>query len=237
MASLASVIVMVMGSAVNALHMTKMPANLQTTKAEPLMRKISLKLPLQQPMFHWTFMSKEEFLAGKLVLRITRKDQTVEIIIFENKKLSDGWELIEFKLPGIPKAGECYFGIQSSKKYATAPNDKLEIELHVKKDLKGIGALQTGILPAGTYKSRGTYSGLLDKYKVPNRLKNAPKKRFILDQLRKTYEFRAFLENWKQQWELKITGEKGWLSPKQRQQAQKRLKQMQKEQKTPNQKN
>ena len=224
MASAGAVIVIVLGSTVNALHMTKMPANLQTTIAEPQMRKISLKLPLQQPMFHWTFISKEEFLAGKLVLRITRKDQTVEIINFENKKLSDGWELIEFKLPGISKAGECYFGIQSSKKYATAPNDKLEIELHVKKDLKGIGALQTGILPAGIYKSRGTYSGLVDKYKVPDRLKKRPE---ILDKLRKTYEFKAFLENWKQQWKLKITDDVGWLSPEQRQklqQLQKRLK-------------
>ncbi len=40
----------------------------------------------------------------------------------------------------------------------------MELELTVTKDLAGVGGLQTGILPAGKYKSEGTYSGLIDEY-------------------------------------------------------------------------
>ena len=226
----AAVIVMVMGTSANALHMTKMPENLQTTTAGPQMRKISLKLPLQQPAFHWTFMNKEEYLAGKLVLRIKRGDEIAEINIFEDGKISKGWKALS--LPDNPKAGEVYFGFESSEKYATEPNDILEIELHVNKDLKGIGAMQTGVLPKGIYKAQGTYSGLIDEYKVSENIKGVPKE--TLDKLKKMYEFKAFLENWKQQWNLNITGNDGWLPPKQRQSFEKLREQMKQEEDSSN---
>ena len=221
---LAVAVVLVSASSAYALRMTKMPKELQTAIVEPRMRTISLKLPLRQPVFHWTFQSKEDLLAGKLMLRIHRNGTTTEVVIFENGYLSEGWEPIT--VPN-PKAGEIYFGFQSSKKYGTAPNDKLTIELYVKKDLDGIGPLQTGILPAGTYKAQGSYSGLLDQYKVSGRAKNLPKE--TLDKLRKVYEFKAFLENWESQWSLRITGDEGWLSAKQRQQLKGMLEKMQKE--------
>jgi general secretion pathway protein G len=228
--SLAAIIVMVMGTVVNALHMTKMPKNIQTTMAEPQMRKISLKLPLQQPVFHWTFMNKEDFLAGKLVLRIKRGDEIAEINIFEDGKISKGWKALT--LPDNPKAGEVYFGFESSEKYATEPNDILEIELHVNKDLDGIGAVQTGVLLKGIYKAQGTYSGLIDKYKMPESIKGVPKE--TLDKLKKMYEFKAFLENWKQQWNLNITGDDGWLPPEQRQSFEKLMEQMKQEEESTN---
>lgn len=56
-----------------ALHMTEMPANIQTKAKEARERTISLKLPLLQPAYHWTFMSREDFLSGKLLLRTTRR--------------------------------------------------------------------------------------------------------------------------------------------------------------------
>ena len=222
--TLAVAIVLMAATSADALRMTKMPKELQTTTIEPRMRTISLKLPLRQPVFHWTFQSKKDLLAGKLVLLINRNEKTTEIVIFENGIVSEGWEPIT--LPASPKAGEVYFGFQSSKKYATASNDKLTVELYVKEDLDGIGPLETGILPAGTYKAQGTYSGLLDEYNVPDQLKDVPKE--TLDKLRKAYEFKAFLENWKSQWTLKITGDKGWLPDKQRQQMKSMLKQLQK---------
>jgi hypothetical protein len=193
--------------------MTEMPKTLQTTNAEPRMRTLSLKLPLRQPEFHWTFMSREALLKGKLVLRIARSGKTNEIVIFESGQMGSAWEPVS--LPN-PQAGEIYFGFKSSKKYATAPNDRLELELQVKQDLSGIGPVQKGVLPAGTYKARGTYSGLLDEYKLSDQLKEAPKE--TISKLRKAYEFCAFLENWQEQWDLRITSDEGWLAPEQAQQ-------------------
>jgi len=100
MVSLACIIVMAMGTTVYALHMTKMPRDLQTRVPEAQMRQISLKLPLQQPAFHWTFMSKEKYLAGKLVLRIKRGDKTTEITIFKDGKITQDW--------GKQKGSSCY---------------------------------------------------------------------------------------------------------------------------------
>jgi len=158
--SLALIFVLVMP--VFALYMTDTPKNLQTKVQEPCERAISLKLPLLQPAFHWTFMSREDFLSGKLLLRIIRNEQSNEIIIFENGQFSDGWQAMP--LPQAPGRGEIYFGFISTRKYLTAPGDKLELELTVTKDLPGIGGIQTGVLPAGKYTSKGTYSWLVDEY-------------------------------------------------------------------------
>ena len=215
MSCLSVLLVLAAVSPAYALRMTKMPKTLQTTNAEPRMRTISLKLPLRQAEFHWTFLSREALLAGRLVLRIIRNASTNEIVIFEGGQMRAGWEAMS--LPN-PKAGEIYFGFKSSQKYATAPNDRLELELQVKQDLKGIGPVQKGVLPAGTYKARGTYSGLLDEYKISDQLKRAPKE--TISKLRQVYEFTAFLENWQEQWDLRITSEEGWLSPGQAQQYQ-----------------
>ncbi len=213
--------------------MIKMPKELQTTIVEPQMRRISLKLPLRQPVFHWTFQSEKDLLAGKLVLSISRNGETTEIVVFENGHMSKGWEPII--APVNPKAGETYFGFQSSEKYATAPNDKLTIELYVKQDLDGIGPLETGVLPAGTYKAQGSYSGLLDEYKVPDPSKNTPKE--TLDKIRKMREFKAFLENWESQWSLRITSNQGWLPAEQRKQMERLLEQMRKEEEAANEAN
>ena len=201
------------------LRMTEMPKNIQTMVAEPRDSAMLLKLPLRQPVFHWTFLSRQDFLAGKLALHITRADQTSTITIFENGKFSEGWESIVINNPG---AGEIYFGFQSSTKYPTAPGARLKIELHVKKNLDGIGSMQTGVLPAGTYTAEGIYSGLIDEYAIPDLAKDLPEE--TISKLRKRYEFKAFMENWQIQWPLQITGDKGWLSPAQRHQAEKTLK-------------
>ena len=204
-----------------ALHMTDMPKNIQTKVQEPRERAISLKLPLLQPTFHWTFTSREDFLSGKLVLRIIRNSQSSEIVIFENGQFSNGWEAMP--LPPAPDRGEIYFGFISTHKYLTAPGDKLELELTVTKDLSGVGGLQTGILPAGKYTSEGTYSGLIDEYDISllaaklaeQNKTSADEQESLLNKLRSKYEYKAFLESWADQWPLKITGEKGWLPDEQ----------------------
>lgn len=206
---------------VHALYTSEMPEKLQTTVQEPRERRISLKLPLEQPMFHWVFSSREGFLAGRLVLRIKRNDELNEIVIFENGKLSKGWAPMPF--PSKAAKTGIYFGFLSSRAYATAPGDKLELELTVVKDLPGIGALQAGTLPAGTYRSKGAYSGLIDEYDATEMLKgleqvgkvDARGREEVVAKVREMYEHKAFLQSWKPQWPLTITADQGWLPPEQ----------------------
>jgi len=206
------------------LRPTKIPAELQTKTAEPRNRAIHLKLPLRQPVFHWSFHREKDLLAGKLILRILRGGVTSTIVIFENGKLSEGWEAMPFR---NPKAGEIYFGFRSSKKYETAPGDRIEIELQVKEDLHGIGPLHTGILRAGTHKAKGSYSGLIDEYAIPDQAKKLPTE--TLTKLRQAYDYKAFLENWDEQWSLEIANEEGWLSPAERSSFKKLLKRLEAE--------
>lgn len=202
---------------VRALRMTDMPKNMQTKIQEPRERSISLKLPLLQPTFHWTFMSRKDLLSGRLLLRIIRDGKSNEIVIFEKGKFSDGWEAMSSRQ--APGWGEVYFGFVSTRKYPTAPGDKLELELTVTKDLPGIGALQTGVLPAGTYTCKGSYSGLIDEYDTTfwaqeldkEGKKSASKQEALLNKMREMLEYKAFMESWTDQWPLKITSEKGWL--------------------------
>jgi len=218
---LAFAVMFLLAAPVFSLYMTDTPQNIQTKIQEPRERAISLKLPLLQPTFHWTFMSRADFLSGKLILRIVRNSQSSEIVIFENGQFTDGWEAMP--LSETSGKGEIYFGFMSTRKYLTAPGDKLELELTVTKDLPGIGALQTGILPAGKYKSRGTYSALIDEYDTTSLAQELAKEgkktpaeqEALLDKIRQMYNYKAFLESWIDQWSLNITGEKGWLPDKQ----------------------
>jgi RNA polymerase sigma factor (sigma-70 family) len=187
--------------------------------SEPCMRRIALKLPLLQPRFHWTFVSQADYLAGELILRIKQGDNITVITVFEQGRVSDGWQPMEF--PVNPKAGEIYFGFTSTQKYLTTPDDQLEIELHVVKDLDGIGALQTGILPAGVYKAQGTYSLITDEFQVHEMFK-AMSKEFI-EKMREKMEYQVHCETWQTKWLLHITGEQGWFDDQQREQFERML--------------
>ncbi len=189
----------------------------------PTLRHLIVQLPLLQPRFHWTFMSQADALAGKLTLRITRGQETTDIIVFENSRISEGWKAIDS--PESPKVGELYFGFQSIQPYLTAPDDRLDIEFHVTMDLDGIGAMQTGILRAGTYRAQGTYTTLTDEYVVPDMFRALPQE--TLDKLRKMFEFMASPGDWEPQWALEITGDNGWLDPEQRKQVEQLMKKAQ----------
>ena len=223
--SFAWIIIMATASSVYALLVTEIPKDLQTTVSEPQKRFINLVLPLLQPDFHWVFLNKEDYLAGKLILRIKRGDKITAITIFENGKITEGWKPTANNI----NTGGIYFGFESSIKYETAPDDTLEIELHVIKDLTGIGSIHTGILSKGIYKSRGTYSALIDNYKVPDSYKGLPKE--TLDNFKKVYDFKALLGNWTPQWKLKITGDDGWTPPEQRKRIENIMKQLESEKK------
>ena len=194
----------------HGLRMIEMSEDTKKTRSEPEMRRISLKLPLRQPALHWTFMSEEEYLAGKLTLRIVHEDDTTEVILFEDGKIAEGWKVLV--LPDTPMAGEVYFGFESTIKYVTSSSDILEIELHVKKDLDGIGERRTGVLSKGIYKARGTHSKLDNEYEVSDNLNSLVPRRVLVG-LQQMFEFRAVLQNWEQQWKLDISGREGWLDP------------------------
>lgn len=177
---------------VHAFYISEIPKEAQTKSQHPVERKIQLKLPLEQPMFHWMFLNRKDLLSGKLVLRIKRDSSTSELTIFNNGNFSNGWEAITFDLPREKAIGEIYFGFISSNKYLTAPGDEVEIELTVVKDLEGIGRLQKGILKAGVYISKGKFA--------------------IFDESL-SGEPIAIAEIWEKQWPLIITSEEGWLPP------------------------
>jgi len=209
----------------HALRMTDNMAQ-STVKQEPVARKIALKLPIQQDDFHWTFMKKDELLAGKLVLTIERGEKKQAITIFENGKITDGWFEMPFPSANMEnvtvKPGEIYFLFQSSKMYDTAPNDKLELTLTVKTDLAGVGPCCAGVLPKGEYKTTGTYSYLADEYPVDPAL-NLPKE--TLDKLREMMNNKALCENWQVQWDITLTSEQGWLPPEKARQLKEMMKQ------------
>ncbi|NQV33348.1 MAG: sigma-70 family RNA polymerase sigma factor, partial [Phycisphaeraceae bacterium] len=173
---------------------------------EPRARSLRVQLPLLHPLLQWTFYSRTDFLAGKLLVRATRANQVDEYVIFENGILSEGWEPIPCSQP---RAGEIYFGFQSLQKVVTASGDFLEIELHVVKDLDGIGSLQTGILPAGLYQAEGTYALLTDEGQVPEAFQSMPQE--VVDKIREGMSFIAATGNWQTYWPLAITSEQGWL--------------------------
>lgn len=153
-------------------------------------RHLYLKLPLEQPRFHWRFESSAEFLSGKLTLRMIRDDSVTELIIFDDGVISEGWQTI-----GEDRGGTIYFGFRSTDTYVTAPSDSLEIELEVLQDLEGEGQLYTGILPAGSYSSAGSYSGLNNRPWMKN----------------EDYVPWAFMQCWRELWPLVITSNDGWL--------------------------
>lgn len=169
---------------------------------------ITLKLPFRQAGPLWKFPDRAAFLEGKLTLKISRPASTNTIVIFDRGQLQDGWG--DLPLPRAV-AGEMYFGLKSSKKYLTAPGDRLELELEVKQDLKCIGPSRQGVLSAGTYQTFGSYSGLIDEFKPNPGSKGTTQE--TTDAMRRLYAWTALLQNWQEQWDLRITSEKGWLPP------------------------
>lgn len=213
----------------SALHMTDAMGQMSVKQA-PEARKIQLKLPIRQEAFHWTFMKKDEVLAGKLVLTIDRNGEKQHITIFENGNFADGWMTEQFSegfQESMVKPGEVYFLFKSDIRYLTAPGDKVELTLTVKSDLAGIGPLFTGVLPKGEYKAKGTYSMLVDEYQVSPQMKDVPKE--TLDKIREQMNNRAFLENWQDQWDVNVTSDCGWVPPERTGKIKQMLKQLEEE--------
>lgn len=220
-------------TAAHGLQLRRPP--LETTIAEPVARHIQLKLPLAGIQFHWC-LNRDELLSGKLTLEIRRGDTTTEIVIFEGGVITPGWET---PLSGSPCGEDFYFWFFSTTRYLTAPGDELKVELIVQEDLEGIGAYQTGILEAGTYRTAGTYYDLRDGPDLPETSVRPSEAEFTDSMIqagntqeaieaalrgrRKALSMQArtpnvfgpvaFLGCWENPWPLKITYHEGWMSP------------------------
>jgi len=200
-----------------ALFNTTVPEEKQTHDKKPVERTISLKLPIKNVHFHWEFFDKSELLAGSLRLRISRGGKTEEIVVFQDGKFSDGWGTLIDQSMGKKGKDPIYFGFRSQRKYLTAPADKVEVVLVAKQDLKGIGALLAGHLPAGTYKSETRSAWLTDKAQA-----GVPA----------MFLGNAAFEAWTQQWSLVVTSDQGWTPQEQADAVRKMMKQLDTETKT-----
>lgn len=202
-----------------------MPDSLQTSHTHPIARKLYLKLPLAQVATDWIFNKKDDVLAGTLMLAIQRANQREEIVIFSNGQLSSDWRLMPSSEPIFPTS--IYFGFISNEDYLTAPGDTLELIWHVPEPLSGIGADFTAILPAGTYRAVGNYSGLTDALDITQTRLYQRARQSILEstvsdskkeelltiltqELKNLYQHTAFLHNWHTQWDMQITSNAGW---------------------------
>lgn len=197
-----------------ALFNVTVPDEKQTQEKKPVERTISLKLPIKNVHFHWEFFDKSELLAGSLRLRISRGGKTEEIVVFQDGKFSDGWGPLIDQSMGKRGKDPIYFGFRSQRKYLTAPGDKVEVVLVAKQDLKGIGALLAGHLPARTYKSEARSAWLTDKAQagVPT-----------------MFQENAAFENWVQQWSIVVTSNQGWTPPEQAEALRQMMKQLEAE--------
>jgi hypothetical protein len=130
-------------------------ALLMARTKNPHPRPIYFKLPLEQPEYHWTFMDRDAFLSGRLVLQITRGNESQTIIVFESGELSNAWkEMDDDDKPG----NRIYFGFVSQVPFPVSRLDSVELILNVPEDLEGCGNEENGVLKAGEYRSKGTFT-------------------------------------------------------------------------------
>lgn len=171
---------------------------------EPVARRLSFKLPLTQPRFHWRFLHREAFLAGRLTIRIVRDGIAESLTVFDGGEITEGWNPLAFQGP------EIYFGFSSTASFLTSPRDSLEIELLVVEDLEGIGSVMTGVLPRGTYFATGSFALIMDP--APSGLSMEMREKLSLEIL-SMLEPLAIMECWRQTWDLRPTGDFGWMPP------------------------
>ena len=156
-------------------------------------------------------------LAGSLRLRITRDGATEDIVVFQDGAFSNGWGPLIDQSLGKTGKDPMYFGFRSQCKYLTAPDDKVEIELIARKDLKGIGALLSGYLPAGTYKSEAEAGWLTDESQMA---------------IPEMFRGNAAFEAWSTQWSLTVTNNQGWTPPERAETLRNMMKQLEAETKS-----
>lgn len=206
-----------------------------TKIVEPRDRTLRVGFPLAMGE-SFVFDNSSDVLQGKLTMRIVRQRTrehaaaTEEYTIFEKGKVAEGWRITEGGTRLIYENGTSaparrvvISGVEnqffSTERHLTAPDDRLDLELVAVKDLTGKTSLETGYLPAGTYKAKGKYAALTDEFDSASYLAQYVKdgekpSPGVLDGLAKSRaanEWSAWLTDWDAEWPLKITAKGGWL--------------------------
>jgi len=151
-----------------------------------------MKLPLEQPQFHWYFVDETALLSGSLEIEIHGAGgRDTVLTVFRDGRMAPGWEPITRDSRGI------YFGFTGGGQVWTEPEDSLVIRLRVSEDLDGVGAHRTGVLRKGEYEAVASYSHLTGHPGV--------------FRLRASDEPTAFIGCWRTKWKLDVTREHGWM--------------------------
>lgn len=164
-------------------------------------RTLYFKLPIAGTRFHWTFVDRRAFLSGELTLRIVNaaRDRDQTLVVFENGKITEGWEMIGDARPD----SSFYFGFSTGQRIATAVGDSVIVTLNVTEDLRGRGPYSQGTLATGTWVATGTYTGLYGGTLNPLR-----------DLVRAGDPPIAFLTCWDTAWVLRDASDEGWMGSK-----------------------
>jgi hypothetical protein len=156
-------------------------------------RSLYMKLPLEQPRFHWQFADREALLAGSLEIAIHGADgRDTVLTVFRDGAWAPGWRAIESSR-GV---GEIYFGFVGDVGVRTHPKDSVVVRLRAVEDLDGIGAHRRGVLPTGEYQASASYSNLIGHPLIPL----FPTGRSPV----------AYIGCWRETWDLDVTEEAGW---------------------------
>ncbi len=167
------------------------------------------KLPLRDADYHWNFLDRKTLLSGDLTFKIKSDKRTINMNVFGNGELSKQWKPIG---PAEGFENAIYFGFCSETKYPVKAKEKIEITLKVLKDIPGIGSDKKGILKAGTYIAKGElwvvhYEEEID---LSLYIKDYKKLKPAIDNNRNKFAY----VYWYDEWDLKITENKGWMNNK-----------------------
>lgn len=155
-------------------------------------RSLYLKLPLDEPRFHWKFWDQDALLAGSLEIAI-HGDQGRDTVltVFSEGSMAPGWEPIETSRG----EGEIYFGFIGDVQVWTDPEDSIVVRMSVVGDLDGIGRYHRGVLRRGEYEAVASYSVLTGHPRIGVFEQEDP---------------RAYIGCWRAEWSLDVTADEGW---------------------------
>jgi hypothetical protein len=155
-------------------------------------RSLYIKLPLEQPRFHWYFLDEAALLRGSLEIELHGAGgRDTLLTVFREGRFGSGWEPISRRRDRI------YFGFVGGGHVWTQARDSLVVRLRVAEDLDGIGAYQGGVLREGVYEAVASYSHLTGH----------PSFRLF----RRPEGPTAFVGCWRSTWKLDVTSDRGWM--------------------------
>lgn len=181
-------------------------SSLQTHNKQPVLRTVTVQLPLKNVLVQWMFTDVEALMASHLTLFIN--DQ--RYVILDGQGLTSDW--LDLSIQQEQTLG-IYFQFRSRIKLLTAPRDRLRLEWVVPRAIAGEGVCVQGIVPAGTYRAKAKFSLLTDNPEIESSAYAAiigtldvptQEKEKLLESVR----YKAFAEKWSVYFPVTITQKK-----------------------------